>query len=142
IWDNSVAGMDNRTVVTLGFSSLDFARAAAANFPHDFVTLVDPIRGTYGLLTKRRSTALIDDVFAAVEDRLKVTSTFSLVAGLRVEHLALDRTATNVTGASMPGFPFSKTWEPATGRFGFTWEAIPRMTFYGQYATAADLAAD
>ena len=93
------------TVVTLGFSSLDFARAAAANFPHDFVTLVDPIRGTYGLLTKRRSTALIDDVFAAVEDRLKVTSTFSLVAGLRVEHLALDRTATNVTGASMPRLP-------------------------------------
>ena len=29
-----------------------------------------------------------------------------------------------------------------TGRFGYTWEAIPGMTFYSQYATGADVSAN
>ena len=39
------------------------------------------------------------------------------------------------------GFPFDKTWNPTTGRLGLTWDAAPGTTFYGQYGTAADVAA-
>ena len=39
---------------------------------------------------------------------------------------------------SAAGYPFSTTFKPVTGRLGYTWEALPGMTFYSQYATAAD----
>jgi iron complex outermembrane receptor protein len=44
-----------------------------------------------------------------------------------------------VSGAERTGFPFSKSWAPATGRLGYTWEAIPGLTLYSQYATGADV---
>ena len=78
----------------------------------------------------------------AAEDRLKVTPTFSLVSGLRYEEIALDRTSVTTTGANRAGFPFSVNWRPTTGRFGFTWETLPGLTVYGQYATAADVSAN
>ena len=36
------------------------------------------------------------------------------------------------------GFPFSHDFNPVTGRIGYTWDALPGLTFYSQYATAAD----
>jgi iron complex outermembrane receptor protein len=141
-WNTNVAGMDNRLVTTFAASNLDFVRPGAANFPHDQVSLVDPARGTYGLLTTQRQTARIDNESLSIEDRLKVTRTFALIGGLRVEHIGLDRSSKNVAGVERVGFPFSKSWTPVTGRFGYTWEAIPGMTFYSQYATGADVAAN
>ena len=61
---------------------------------------------------------------------------------MRVEHIGLDRSSKNVAGVERAGFPFSKSWTPVTGRFGYTWEAIPGMTFYSQYATGADVSAN
>ena len=141
-WNSNIAGMDNRLVTTFAASNLDFVRPGAANFPSDQVSLVDPVRGTYGLLTTQRQTARIDNESLSVEDRLKITQTFALIGGLRVEHIGLDRSSQNVAGVERPGFPFSKSWTPVTGRFGYTWEAIPGMTFYSQYATGADVAAN
>jgi iron complex outermembrane receptor protein len=141
-WNSNIAGMDNRLVTTFAASNLDFVRPGAANFPYDQVSLVDPARGTYGLLTTQRQTAKIDNESLSVEDRLKITRTFALIGGLRIEHIGLDRNSTNVAGAERPGFPFSKSWTPVTGRFGYTWEAIPGMTFYSQYATGADVSAN
>jgi iron complex outermembrane receptor protein len=129
-------------VTTFAASNLDFVRPGAANFPHDQVSLVDPDRGTYGLLTTQRQTAKIDNESLSVEDRLKVTQAFALIGGLRVEHIGLDRSSQNVAGVERVGFPFSKSWTPVTGRFGYTWEAIPGMTFYSQYATGADVSAN
>jgi iron complex outermembrane receptor protein len=141
-WNSNIAGMDNRLVTTFAASNLDFVRPGAANFPSDQVSLVDPVRGTYGLLTTQRQTAKIDNESLAVEDRLKVTRTFALIGGLRVEHIGLDRSSQNVAGVERAGFPFSKSWTPVTGRFGYTWEAIAGMTFYSQYATGADVSAN
>ena len=141
-WNSNIAGMDNRLVTTVAVSGLDFDRPGAANFPHDFVSLVDPVRGNYGLLTVQKQTANINNESLSFEDRLKVTRTFSLIGGLRTERISLDRNSTTVTGAERAGFPFSKTWTPTTGRIGYTWEAVPGLTFYSQYATAADVAAN
>jgi iron complex outermembrane receptor protein len=71
---------------------------------------------------------------------LKITPTFALIGGLRIEQIELSRVAYDVNGVlrSADGYPFEKTFSPVTGRVGYTWEALPGLTFYSQYATAAD----
>jgi iron complex outermembrane receptor protein len=141
-WDSKLGALDNRAVFALELSRLDFERPGAANPPGDSVTLVDPARGTYGTLTVQRQTAKIDTTALAAEDRLKLTPTLSVIGGIRVEEIHLERTSADVTGANRTGFPFSRTWHPTTGRIGFTWETAPGLTLYGQYATGADVAAN
>ncbi|MGY0574889.1 TonB-dependent receptor [Bradyrhizobium sp. RDM12] len=141
-WDANIAGFDNRLVATLSSSYLDFIRPGAANFPGDSVDLVDPNRGFYGLLTTKQQTARIDNEALSFEDRLKLTRTFSLIGGLRVEHIGLDRNSTDQFGLENAGFPFSKSWASVTGRIGYTWEAVPGLTFFSQYATGADISAN
>ncbi|KRQ17134.1 TonB-dependent receptor [Bradyrhizobium manausense] len=140
-WDTRFLGIENRLVTGVEAYHLEFTRPAAANFPYDQVALVDPQRGYYGLLTTQRQTATIDSVAFNIEDRLKLTPTFALIGGLRYNPFTLDRTSTDVYGASKVGFPYSANWDPVTGRIGYTWEAIPGLTFYSQYATASDLSA-
>ncbi|MHC4044070.1 TonB-dependent receptor [Bradyrhizobium sp. 23AC] len=142
IWDANIAGFDNRLVTTLSSSYLDFVRPGAANFPNDYVSLVDPNRGFYGLLTTKQQTARIDNEALSFEDRLKLTRTFALIGGLRVEHIGLDRNSTDTAGLVNAGFPFTKDWAPVTGRIGYTWEAVPGLTFFSQYATGADVSAN
>jgi len=137
-WDGKLAGMDNRMVATLDASKLDFVR------PSDFhgdgaVTLVDPVGGTFGTLTLAPQTARIGNTALSAEDRLKVTPAFALIGGLRYEDIDVDRTSIDKTGTIVNGFPFSKSFHPATGRLGFTWETMPGFTLYSQYATAADV---
>ncbi|MFL6837011.1 MAG: TonB-dependent receptor domain-containing protein, partial [Bradyrhizobium sp.] len=105
-------------------------------------SLVNPDRGYYGLLTTKQQTARIDNEALSFEDRLKLTRTFALVGGLRVEHIGLDRNSTDVNGLEKANFPFSKSWAPVTGRIGYTWEAVPGLTFFSQYATGADVSAN
>ncbi|UPK29715.1 TonB-dependent receptor [Bradyrhizobium sp. 195] len=141
-WDANIAGFDNRLVTTLSSSYLDFVRPGAANFPFDNVSLVDPNRGFYGTLTTKQQTARIDNEALSFEDRLKLTRTFALVGGLRVEHIGLDRNSTDAAGIVNAGFPYTKDWAPVTGRIGYTWEAVPGLTFFSQYATGADVSAN
>ena len=141
-WNTKIAGMDNRLVTTVAASNLDFGRPGAANFPHDDVPLVDPSPGLYGVLTTQNQTAVINNQSLSFEDRLKITQALALIGGIRVEGIELGRNSTDITGANKPGFPFSKDWTPVTGRIGYTWEPIKGMTFYSQYATGADVAAN
>lgn len=142
VWDANIAGFDNRMVTTLSSSYLDFVRPGAAKFPHDYVPLVDFERGFYGDLATKQQTARIDNEALSFEDRLKLTRTFALIGGLRVEHIGLDRNSTDQFGLENAGFPFSKSWAPVTGRIGYTWEAVPGLTFFSQYATGADISAN
>lgn len=142
IWDSNIAGFDNRLVTTLSSSYLDFVRPGAANFPGDSVSLVNPDRGYYGLLTTQQQTARIDNEALSFEDRLKLTRSFALVGGMRIEHIGLDRNSTDKNGLEKAGFPFTKDWAPVTGRIGYTWEAVPGLTFFSQYATGADISAN
>lgn len=141
-WDAKPAGLDNRIVAALDHSALNFDRPGAANFPFDNVSVVDPVRGTYGVLTTRKQTADIRNVALAVEDRLKLTPALSLFGGVRHETIELERTSTDVNGANNPNFPFATTFHPTTGRAGLTFEAASGLMLYAQYATAADVAAN
>ncbi len=141
-WDGRLAGMANRLVAALERSDLDFIRPGAANFPGDSVSVVNPERGNYGRLTTRRQTSSIANTALALENQLRIDTTLALLAGLRHETIALDRSSVNTDGTPRAGFPFSKTFTPTTGRLGATWQAAPGITAYGQYATAADVAVD
>src|SRR5206468_2469740 len=103
---------------TLSSSYLNFVRPGAANFPFDEVSLVNFDRGYYGLLTTQQQTTRIDNEALSFEDRLKITRTFALVGGLRVEHIGLDRNSTDKFGSVNAGFPYTKDWAPTTGRIG------------------------
>jgi len=141
-WDARVAGLDNRLVAAFEYSDLDLDRPGAANFPGDSVSLVDPQRGRYGLLTTQLQTTRIRNTVLALEDRLRLTPTVALIGGLRQERIALERSSATAAGVQRAGFPYEKTWNPTTGRVGLTWEAAPGTTLYGQYGTAADVAAN
>nr|WP_244424433.1 TonB-dependent receptor [Bradyrhizobium sp. BTAi1] len=139
-WNSNILGMDNRMVTGFEVYHLDFARPGAASIaPPDQVSLVDPVRGYYGTLQTQRQTAIIDSFAINLEDRLKITNNFALIGGLRYNPFTLDRTSVDKFGATKSGFPYSATWDPVTGRIGYTWEAVPGLTFYSQYATASDL---
>jgi outer membrane receptor protein involved in Fe transport len=111
--------------------------------PIVFVTLVNPDRGLYGPNQTKPFLTHLDDISLTFEDRLKVTPTFALVGGVRIEEIDLSRLAFTKEGVfrSFDGYPVEKTFKPVTGRIGYTWEAIPGLTFYSQYATAADVPA-
>ena len=124
----------------LSSSYLDFVRPGAANFPDDYVSLVDPDRGLYGLLTTQQQTARIDNEALSFEDRLKLTRTFALIGGLRVEHIGLDRNSTDVAGLEKRGFPFSTVLGRRRRAVSATLgRPFPGLTFFSQYATGADI---
>lgn len=139
-FDSNIAGMDNRFVTALEARRIEFVqhRPAPGSVVGDSVTLVNPVRGFFGPLTQRFQTNNIDNVAAVFDDRLKITPTFAVVGGLRLENIDIDRASFSAEGASLAGFPFSHNYGLATGRIGYTWEAYPGMTFYSQYATSAD----
>ena len=141
-WDGAIAGLRNRWVAGLEWNKTEFIRPGAANFPGDSVDLVNPQRGSYGLLTTQRQSADITNLALALEDRLTLVGGLAMIAGLRHDSIALDRSSANAAGVQRSGFPFSKTWRPTTGRIGLTWDVAPEFTLYGQYATAADVAAN
>ena len=141
-WDGALAGRPHRMVGAVDWSELDFRRPGAANFPGDSVALVDPQRGSYGLLTTRLQATTIRNLALTAENRLELMPGLALVGGLRSESIALDRQSAGVDGVQRPGFPFSKTWRPTTGRAGMTWALAGGLIAYGQYATGADVAAN
>jgi iron complex outermembrane recepter protein len=138
--NSNIGGMDNRFVATFAASSLQFNAVQDDFFNNDFVDLINPDRGFYGTQQTKNFYTHVDDISWAFEDRLKLTPTFALIGGIRVDDIQLSRTAYDVDGLlrSADGYPYSTTFTPVTGRVGYTWDALPGLTFYSQYATAAD----
>jgi iron complex outermembrane recepter protein len=138
--NSNIFGMDNRLVTTVAASSLQFNVVQDDFFTNDYVNLVNPDRGLYGLQQTKPFYTHVDNVSLAFEDRLKVTSNFSLIGGIRLEEIKLARTAYDVDGnlRTGDGYPFATKFTPVTGRIGYVWEAVPGLSFYSQYATAAD----
>jgi iron complex outermembrane receptor protein len=141
-WNSRIAGMENRSVVTLSAYRTQFNVAQDTAGPNgdisDNVDLVNPVRGFYGDEVDEHIRTRVSNVALSFEDRLKITPTFALIGGIRVEGIELSRIRFDEKGALRTGYPFSKDFTPVTGRIGYTWEALPGVTFYSQYATGAD----
>jgi iron complex outermembrane receptor protein len=132
--------MENRSVVTFSAYRTQFNVAQDTVFGSDNVDLINPVRGLYLDESDEHIRTRVSNVALSFEDRLKITPTFALIGGLRFEEIELSRTRFSREGVlrSDIGYPFSKDFTPVTGRIGYTWEALPGLTFYSQYATAAD----
>ncbi|MGY4513357.1 iron complex outermembrane receptor protein [Bradyrhizobium sp. USDA 3650] len=138
--NSNLAGIDNRFVATVTASSSQFNVSQDTLFSSDYVDLLNPDRGLYGPRSDEKIYTHLDTTSLAFEDRLKLTSTFALMGGIRFEDIKLDRTRFDPGGVleSAKGYPFSTTFNPVTGRIGYTWDVAPGVMLYSQYATAAD----
>jgi iron complex outermembrane receptor protein len=140
-WDSRIFGMENRFAAQLQASRnwITFGEEGNPNsFPDDFVSVVDPSPGVYGPEFPNTVNNRLTDIAGSFEDRLKLTSAFALIGGVRLEDLTLDRSAIAFDGSMPEGPPFSKTWTPVSYRAAYTYEPIPDLMFYSMYATAYD----
>ncbi|MBR0779157.1 TonB-dependent receptor [Bradyrhizobium diazoefficiens] len=136
--NSNVAGMDNRFVTTVMASSSQFNVSQDTEFFFDTVSLINPDRGLYGPRSDEKIYTHLDTASLSFEDRLKLTSTFALIGGIRFEDIELSRNRFKPDGSQVTNYPFSKGFNPITGRAGYTWEVVPGLMLYSQYATAAD----
>jgi iron complex outermembrane receptor protein len=145
-WDSRLFGMDNRLGAQLQVSRNWIQFTEEGNFdtlyPADSVAVIDPMPGAYGSTGAPSEPDIRDsrltDIAGSFEDRLKLTSAFALIGGIRTEALTLDRSGSNFDGSPIGGLPFTKTWTPVSYRAAYTYEPIKDLTFYSMYATAYD----
>jgi iron complex outermembrane recepter protein len=141
-WDSRLFGFDNRFAAQLQASrnwiTFDEQDVNATNYPYDAVSVVDPSPGVYGSELTDTVNNRLTDVAGSFEDRLKLTSAFALIGGVRLEDLTLDRAEINFDGSMPEGPPLSKTWTPVSYRAAYTYEPIHDLMFYSMYATAYD----
>ena len=125
--NSNIGGMENRFVTTVAASSQQFNVSQDTLFFSDTVNLINPDRGLYGPRSDEKIYTHLDKASLSFEDRLKVTSNFALIGGIRFEDIELSRTRFSPAGVlrSDRGYPFSTTFNPITGRVGYTWEAVP-----------------
>jgi iron complex outermembrane receptor protein len=141
IWDSNIFGMDNRLAAQLQVSRnwITFTEDNEGAFPDATeIAVVDPVQQPYGPIDYDTRISRLTDVAGSFEDRLKLTSAFALIGGVRLEDLILDRSGINFDGSLPGGLPFSQTWRPVSYRAAYTYEPIHDLMFYGMYATAYD----
>lgn len=141
-WDSRLFGFDNRFAAQLQASrnwiTFDEQDVNGTNYPYDAVSVVDPSPGVYGPELTDTVNNRLTDVAGSFEDRLKLTSAFALIGGVRLEDITLDRAEINFDGSTPEGPPFSNTWTPVSYRAAYTYEPIHDLMFYSMYATAYD----
>jgi len=142
-WDSRLFGMDNRFAAQLQVSRdwITFVQEdfnAIDVYPYDAVSVVDPDPGLYGPEFPDTFNKRLDDIAGAFEDRLKLTSAFALIGGVRLDDYTLASNNINYDGSVDAGEPFTQTWRPVSYRAAYTYEPIPDMTFYSMYATSYD----
>jgi iron complex outermembrane recepter protein len=137
-------GMDNRFAARLQMSRnrITFTEEGNPNaYPFDTVAVVNPDPGLYGSMFPNIRNSRLDTLAASFEDRLKLTSAFTLIGVVRLDDFTLTRSGVNFDGTVPGGLPFAITWTPVSYRAAYTYEPIRGLMFYSMYATAYDPAA-
>jgi iron complex outermembrane receptor protein len=140
-WDSRLFGLENRFAAQLQASRnwITFVEEGNPNdYPFDYVSVIDPNPGVYGAEFPDTRISRLTDIAGSFEDRLKLTSAFALIGGLRLEDITLARQGVNFDGTIPGGLPFSTSWTPVSYRAAYTYEPIHNLMFYSMYATAYD----
>jgi iron complex outermembrane receptor protein len=139
-WDAQFFGLQNRFAAQLQTSRnwTTFKQMDDGGFPQDSVSVVAPDPGLYGPVDFDIRNSRLDTIAGSFEDRLKLTSAFALIGGVRLDDLTLARNGINSDGTIPDGQPFTKTWNPVSYRAAYTYEPIHDLMFYSMYATAYD----
>ncbi len=133
-----IGSLKNRFVMGLDFSRLDFTRPSYFNGAGGSVEPFAPVAGLLGLGPTATQTAKISTTAVFVEDQVSLTEQLKVVAGLRHDHIDLERQLFNTAGVLNTTSSFSRDFNPTTWRAGVVYDLLPAITLYGQYSTAAD----
>ncbi|MCW1429509.1 TonB-dependent receptor [Novosphingobium sp. JCM 18896] len=131
--------VENTLVV--GFDVNHISYKNVSNSGNNATRLIDAVNPVPGLFidqtgaaaTKPRYTNIINQFSLFAEDRLKFSEQFSIIGGLRYDRPRITKTDYVVTTNNFTATPDAVTW-----RVGAVYQPIPTLSFYGQYATAAD----
>lgn len=136
-WDHPLGGLENKLVVGVDYSHLDFIRSRG--FPDgDSVDPYAPVPGNFGPFVKRVSPTRWDQLAILAEDVLSLSDKLKLVTGLRAERLWLTRENYNANGTFNAGSSFTRTHKPFSWRAGLVYELSPLVSTYASYSTGTD----
>ncbi|WP_209612972.1 TonB-dependent receptor [Sphingomonas sp. PL20] len=134
---NQIFGLENKLVVGVDYSHLDFIRSRG--FPDgDSVDPVNPVPGLFGPIVPRVSPTRWDQIALFGEDVLSITPKLKIVTGLRGEWLYLTRENFNVDGSFNAGSSFKRTYKPMNYRVGLVYDLTKNITAYASYTTGKD----
>ena len=135
---HNLGSVENQMV--LGFDLNRISYANVSNSGNDAIRFVDvdgASPGTFihqpGAPTRPRYTNRIRQYSIFAEDRIRFSDHFSLVGGIRY-----DRPEITKTDHVTPANNFTSTPDAVTWRAGAVYNPVPNLSFYAQYATAAD----
>ncbi len=134
---HSLFGLENKLVVGVDYSHLDFVRSRG--FPDgDSVDPLNPNPGLFGPFNKRVSPTRWDQLAFFAEDVLNLTSALKLVTGFRAERLWLTRENYNLDGSFNAATSFQRTHKPFNWRAGLVFDLTRNVTAYASYSTGKD----
>lgn len=135
-FDGHLLGLANK--VAVGFEVNRASLKHTNNSPYSGTSLVDPWEPDHGRFInvagttpRYRNTASQYALFA--EDRLMLTSRWSLLGGLRYDHIDLKR-----RDLVSDQTAYRTTFNNVGWRIGTVYDVLPTLSVYGQYAEAAD----
>ncbi|MFD4836648.1 TonB-dependent receptor [Achromobacter sp. NPDC058515] len=135
-FDGHLLGLANK--VAVGFELNRASLKHTNNSPYAGTSLVDPwdpdhgrFINVAGTTPRYRNTASQYALFA--EDRLMLTPRWSLLAGLRYDHIDLKR-----RDLVSDQTAYRTTFNNVGWRVGTVYDVLPTLSVYGQYAQAAD----
>lgn len=127
----------------------DFSRNAQTRYPTSLaavVSTVDPVNfapenffqipGVTPATNPDRDNRVWTQALYA-ENHTKLSPAWSLLAGLRAEHIKVDAVNHRAVNAANPVY-FQRHWNPVTGRLGVMYAFSPKANAYVTYSTAAD----
>ncbi|MFY3707221.1 TonB-dependent receptor [Achromobacter dolens] len=135
-FDGHLFGLANK--VALGFELNRATFKHTNNSPYSGTSLVDPYDADHGRFinvagTSPRYRNSADQYALFAENRLMLTSRWSVLAGVRYDHIDLKRRDLVADQTA-----FDTTFNNVGWRIGTVYDLLPTLSVYGQYAEAAD----
>ena len=135
-WNSSIAGRANTLVVGALYETNEQIRNSGQTYPGSPTPANVPLlgfnRGFGPDADTQRTVKVVTDTAAVyLEDIYEIAARLKVVGGLRYEQIDVERTS--YVGAA----PYSKSYDPVTGRLGLIFEATEVVNLYASYSRAA-----
>lgn len=136
---HSLGGMENHVVIGFDLNRISYKNVSnSGNNATRLIDVYDPAPGEFinqggAAATRARYTNTIHQYSVFAEDRLVFGPQFSVVGGIRY-----DRPRIRKNDYVNPANNFTSIPDAVTWRLGAVYNPVPTLSFYAQYATAAD----
>lgn len=136
-YKNTIAGMDNQSILGIDSSYVDFKRKSQPLANPVSVDPFAPVVGGFGgnPTNFRFNPTRVISVATFFEDTLKVSPKLRFVLGLRQDHIELFRLNFN---DPTPGESFERTFNAFSWRLGAVYEVVPSTNAYIQMSSGTD----